>query len=84
MHSSEAIEFYLPTLQYLMELPFRQIVTLDPPEETERPFSENYFHQLLMEDARFDLTKRADLGIDIPGTRADSKPAVHDPLDPPR
>jgi len=33
---------------------FEQTVTLPPPEETRPPLSENYFHRIVIESARFD------------------------------
>jgi len=56
-----------------VQVPFLQTVTLQPPELTRYPLSENYFHRLELEEARFDTVPREallpDPALDEPGDR---------------
>lgn len=65
-----------------VSIPFRQTVTLESPSEVERPVDENYFHQVVVDTARFDATTRADLVVDSLGAPADAKPPGYSPLAP--
>lgn len=65
-----------------VQVAFRQIVTLDPVDETEYPLDEHFFHQLVLEQARFDAVDREALIVDASRPIGDTKPAGYNPLDP--
>jgi hypothetical protein len=60
---------------------FRQTVTLDPVDETEYPLDEHFFHQLVLEQARFDTVDQEALIMDASRPVGDHKPAGYNPLD---
>jgi hypothetical protein len=60
-----------------IQVPFLQTVTLQPPELTRYPLSENYFHRLELEEARFDTVPRETLLPDpAKGDPGDRKPEI--------
>jgi hypothetical protein len=60
-----------------VQVPFLQTVTLQPPELTRYPLSENYFHRLELEEARFDTVPREALLPDPAlGEPRDRKPEI--------
>ncbi len=60
-----------------IQVPFLQTVTLPPPELTRYPLSENYFHRLELEEARFDTVPREALLPDAAlGDPGDRKPEI--------
>jgi hypothetical protein len=60
-----------------VQVPFLQTVTLQPPELTRYPLSENYFHRLELEEARFDTVPREALLPDPAlGEPGDRKPEI--------
>lgn len=65
-----------------VQVPFRQTVTLDPVDETAYPLDEHFFHQLVLEQARFDAVDREALVVDASRPIGDTKPAGYNPLDP--
>ncbi len=60
-----------------IQVPFLQTVTLQPPELTRYPLSENYFHRLDLEEVRFDTVPRESLLPDPAlGEPGDRKPEI--------
>jgi len=60
-----------------VQVPFLQTITREPPELTRYPLSENYFHRLELEEARFDTVSREALLPDPAlGEPGDRKPEI--------
>jgi hypothetical protein len=59
-----------------VQIPFRSIVTLAPPDQTKLPLDQNFFHRVTVEHAAFDEVEPSTLIIDteLPAP-ADVKPA---------